>query len=458
MGNPVQMAPLQVTPVEAKLQIEQETAVRPELPVPRWSFISRVAFRAFFAYFGMYCVATQILPCLFPIPKVDVPDPGTLPPMRQIVFWTAAHVFHAKLPLVYAGSGSGDNTFDWVLAFCLLVIAAMATGIWSILDRDRKNYVTLYKWFRLFIRFALASQMIVYGMDKVIPLQMPVPSLVRLLEPFRDFSPMGVLWSSIGASPGYEIFAGSAELLGGILLIFPRTTVLGALICLADMIQVFMLNMTYDVPVKLFSFHLILMSLFLLAPELGRLADFFLGNCTVGPSTQPALFRTPRGNRIALLGQIALGIWMLGVNAYGGWEAWHTYGGARPKSPLYGVWNVDELSIDSQVRSPLLTDYDRWRRAVFDFPQWMSFQRMDDSFTGYGVAIDDKDKTIVFTKNADKNWKATFTFQRPATDRLILDGNMDSHKIHMQLQLMDRGKFMLVSRGFHWIQEYPINR
>jgi len=458
MGNPVQMAPLQVAPVEPKLQIEQETAVRRELPVPRWSFISRVAFRAFFAYFGMYCVATQILPCLFPIPKVDVPDPGTLPPMRQIVFWTAAHVFHAKLPLVYAGSGSGDKTFDWVLAFCLLVVAAVATGIWSILDRDRKNYGTLYKWFRLFIRFALASQMIVYGMDKFIPLQMPFPFLVRLLEPFRDFSPMGVLWSSIGASPGYEIFAGSAELLGGILLIFPRTTMLGALICLADIIQVFMLNMTYDVPVKLFSFHLILMSLFLLAPELRRLADFLFTNRTVAPSRQPELFRARRANRIALAAQILLGIWMLGANAYAGWDAWHTYGGGRTKSPLYGIWNVDELSIDSQVRSPLLSDYDRWRRAIFDFPQWMSFQRMDDSFTGYGVAINDKDKTIVFTKNGDKNWKANFTFQRPAADRLILDGNMDSHKIHMQLRLMDRSKFMLVSRGYHWIQEYPINR
>ena len=55
----------------------------------------------------------------------------------------------------------------------------------------------------------------------------------------------------------YEIFAGCAETLGGILLLTPRTTTLGALVCLADMIQVFMLNMTYDVPVKLFSFHLI---------------------------------------------------------------------------------------------------------------------------------------------------------------------------------------------------------
>jgi hypothetical protein len=441
--------------MSAQAQIAQ---IQQDSHTPRWSPTSRVAFRFFFVYFGLFCVATQILGGLFPIPKVDIPDLGSFWPMRQITFWTAAHIFHSNLPLVYLGSGSGDKTFDWVLAFCLLIFAALATAIWSVLDRRRENYVTLYKWFLLFVRFALASQMLVYGMAKVIPLQMPFPNLTKLLEPFRDFSPMGVLWSSIGASPAYETFAGSAEMLGGILLIFPRTTMLGALVCVADMTQVFMLNMTYDTPVKLFSFHLLLLASFLLVPEFQRLADVFFRNRTAGPSTQPPLFHTRRANRIALAAQIIFGIWLLGMNAYSGFTAWHTYGGGRPKSPLYGIWNVDALSIDGQLRSPLLTDYGRWHRAVFDFPERMTFQRMDDSFAGYGASINTKDKTIALTKNSDKNWKAKFTFQRVAQDQLILDGNMDSHKIHMQLQLVDRDKFMLVNRGFHWIQEYPFNR
>jgi hypothetical protein len=287
---------------------------------------------------------------------------------------------------------------------------------------------------------------------------MPFPNLTRLLEPFRDFSPLAVLWSSVGASPAYEIFAGCAEMLGAVLLIFPRTTMFGALVCLADMIHVFMLNMTYDVPVKLLSFHLILMSLFLLAPEFERLADFFFRNRAVPPSTEPPLFSTRRANRIALAAQITWGIWLLGMSVYGGWTDWHAYGDARPKSALYGIWNVDELSIDGQVRSPLLIDYDRWRRAVFDRPDDMAFQRMDDSFAHYRASIDTNDKTIVLTKGNDKNWRANFTFQRAVPDQLILDGNMDSHKIHMQLHLVDRSKFLLLNRGFHWIQEYSFNR
>src|SRR6202012_5647978 len=118
---------------------------------------------------------------------------------------------------------------------------------------------------------AFASQLISYGLAKEFPMQMPYPGLTRLLEPFGNFSAMGVLWASIGVSPAYERFAGCAELAAGVLLLVPRTTLLGALIAALDMTQVFKLNMTYDVPVKILSFHLLLLAVFLAAPDLPRL-------------------------------------------------------------------------------------------------------------------------------------------------------------------------------------------
>ena len=64
--------------------------------------------------------------------------------------------------------------------------------------------------------------MIIYGMVKVIPVQRHYPALTRLLQPFGTLSPMGVLWASMGAAPAYEIFAGFAEVAGGLLLISVR--------------------------------------------------------------------------------------------------------------------------------------------------------------------------------------------------------------------------------------------
>src|SRR5207247_818050 len=81
--------------------------------------------------------------------------------------------------------------------------------------------------------------MLYVGMVKVIPTQFPAPSLLTLVAPVGNLSLQGFLWTSIGASAPYQIFTGIVEVLGGLLLLAPRTTLLGAMICLASMAQVF---------------------------------------------------------------------------------------------------------------------------------------------------------------------------------------------------------------------------
>jgi hypothetical protein len=423
----------------------QSDPIQPQPNIRRWSPALRISFRFWLVYLGLYCLSTQIIGNLFT--AFGRSDLATLWPLRPVISWTAAHIFHVNAPLSFGGnSGGADCMFGWVTAFCLLMIATAATVVWSLLDRSRENYAELHKWFRLFVRFALAGQMIFYGFVKVIPQQMPFPSLTRLVQPFGTFSPMGVLWTSMGSAPAYEIFAGCAQVAAGLLLIVPRTATLGALISLADTILVFVLNMTYDVPIKLFAFHLVLLSCFLLAPDVPRLVRVAL-------STQAQLFRSVRANRIAFAAQMIFGLWLVGLYCYHGVGVWSTRGEGRPLPALYGIWEVKQMSIDEQPRPPLLTDSTRWRRAIFDYPDRMAFQRTDESFAPYGASINLQEKTLALTKKDDKNWTASFTFQRPAENQLILDGRMDNHQVHMELQLTDRNSFVLVSRGFHWIQE-----
>lgn len=427
---------------------------------PRWSVPTRIAFRFCFLYFGLYVVLTQMFTSLvlFTTNDSGAFEFDTTAPARALVVWLASHVFRIGHPVVTVETGSGDRYYDWIILFCILTLAVLGTAIWSVLDRACESYPKLYTWFRVFIRFSLAATMFTYGAAKVLPLQMPFPYLTRLLEPYGNFSPMGVLWSSIGASPAYEIFAGSAEMLGGLLLIFPRTSTLGALVCLADATQIFMLNMTYDVPVKLLAFHLILISLFLLAFDFHRLANFFFLDRPAPSSSDRPLFRRERANRIALAVQILFGLWLIGANLYGSVSVYNVYGPGRPKSPLYGIWNVQDLTVDGQSRAPLLTDTSRWRRLVFDNPQSVTAQDMDDSFRRYGVKIETKTSTLEMTSPTDKTWKASFSFAEPAPNQLVLDGTMDGKKVHAQLELLDRSKLTIVSRGFHFISERPFNR
>jgi hypothetical protein len=330
--------------------------------------------------------------------------------------------------------------------------------VWSFVAHRRESHVRSHIWFRMFLRFALGSTLIGYGALKAIPLQMPYPSLARLVEPFGHFSPMGVLWSSIGVSRPYEIFTGCAELTAGILLIIPSTVALGALVSLACAIQIFMLNMAYDVPVKLFSFHLLLMSLFLLAPDARRLLNALVLNRPVDRSPVPSPGGTARAIRIGVILQMVFGAYLVGMNIKGALDAWTQYGGGAPKAPLYGIWNVAYMSIDDVERAPLITDNDRWRRIVFDRPTAVTFQRMDDTFARFGSKIEMETKSLTLSKRDDPKWTASFSFQQGASDRMALQGEMDGKKVQMRLELFPRERFLLVSRGFNWIQEYPFNQ
>src|SRR5262249_22935543 len=145
------------------------------------------------------------------------------------------------------------------------------------------------------------------------------------------------------------------------------------------------LNMAYDIGLKQISFHLILLSLFLLAPEFRRLANFFVLNRPTGSSQQLEIFQS----RLAVIAQLAFGAYLLGTFAYINWTYWYAAGDRSPRSALYGIWNVNALTVDGENRPPTLNDYDRrWRRLIFDLPNAMAVQRLDDSFARYGASVD----------------------------------------------------------------------
>jgi hypothetical protein len=407
---------------------------------PHWRPATRVAFRFAVVYFGLYVLLTQMLGSLIPIPIGDgLPELG--PKIQGWVVWTGAHLFHVNASWVL--SGSGDKLFDWVQVFCLLVAAALATLVWTVLDRGRERYDRLYRWFRVFARFALGSTLVTYGVAKAIPLQMPAPPPSRLIEPFGNFSPMGVLWYSVGASFPYEVIVGCAELVAGVLLFIPRTALAGALVALADMVMVFILNMTYDVPVKLFSFHMVVLSLILIAPDAKRLVAQI---CSAGARTRPAA-----------VAQVAFGAYIVAIGLYGSAQAWHTYGGGVPTPAIYGIWDVDAMTIDGVSHAPLLSDPERWRRIVVDRATSITFVRLDDTLARYRMQLDTEKNAIVLSA-ADKNWSAHFSLTRPSPAHLVLDGSMGGHAVHMETTRYDPSRFNLVSRGFHWVQQYPVNQ
>jgi uncharacterized membrane protein YphA (DoxX/SURF4 family) len=407
----------------------------------RWNLAKRVAFRFVFSYFSIF----------FFSPLVDyLPFGGYLVGRYDalcyvVVLWLEKHVLHTGWDIYLLDGGGISNTaFGTILFFCYVTLAAVATILWSVLDRKRADYVRLHQWLRLVMRWSLALMMIHYGVLKVIPVQMIAPPPLGLLRlRVGQLHPMMMLWTFVGSSPAYESFTGAAEMLGGILLLVPRTTLLGALVCFADMIMVVTLNFCYDVHVKLFSMHLLVMSFLLIAPDLRRLADLLLFNRRVEPAVAMLLSPYRWLNRSLQVLVVLFGLYGIGTGFEEARERYAKFHPAQP--PLYGAWSVDEFAVDGKD-VPLFTDPQRWRWVTFQAPGSLSVEMMIGSIRKYPLALDMKSRRMVLGKDGT----SAFSFQQPQPAVLLLEGRLDGHPARARLS-----KMPLTSMGLRWIFNPP---
>jgi hypothetical protein len=426
--------------------------MEPRPAEPEWGPVKRVLFRFLFAYLVLY---------IFPFPLDVIPYVGMVTQPYQdlwnaIVPWVGEHVFHVAITV--QPNGSGDTTYNYVQVFCYLVLALTAAAVWTLLDRRRRDYFRLNEWLRVYVRFSLATAMISYGAMKVIPAQFPGPSLDRLLQPIGDASPMGLLWTFMGASKSYNVFSGLGEMLGGLLLLTRRTTTLGALVSSAVLVNIVMLNFSYDVPVKLYSCHLLAMAVLLMAPDARRLANLLVLNRGTAPTEIRPLFERRWLHRGALILRTVFVLGFAVLSFYGAYEGRKNYDlamGTRP--PFYGIWNVEGVEVDGRPQPPGTPDAARWRRVVFGYPGNFAVHLMSDSRQRYFLKLDAAKKTLGLTKRDDPEWKTTISYQETKPDLLLLAGPFDGHKIRVKLRRTEIPKFRLKERGFHWINEYPFN-
>ncbi|HET9225926.1 MAG TPA: hypothetical protein VFR31_04625, partial [Thermoanaerobaculia bacterium] len=321
----------------------------------------------------------------------------------------------------------GNDSYAWVRFFCTLAFAGVAAAVWSVLDRNRLRYERLYPWLRFLLRYMLAGAMIRYGAIKVIPSQMIAPPpLGALQQRLGDIFPNHVLWWTVGASPAFETASGLAELLGGVLLLVPRTTLLGALISAANMLLVFLLNIFYDVPVKLGSLTLLMMAVILVAPDVPRLADMFFFHRRVERSRVPPLFRRKWLDRIPHILLFLFGLYSVKSGLEWGAERYKTMN--PPRSPFYGLWSVEGFARDGR-EVPLYTEPDRWRFVTFRTPGSLGVEQMAGARKNYELGVNMDRKTMTLDPPL-----GSFSFTRPEKDVIVLDGQLEGRRVRAKLR------------------------
>jgi len=420
---------------------------------PAWTIATRLGFRFVFAYLVLYNFP-------FPIGGLPLTDPMKAwydKLWHLVVPSFAAHVLHLAKPITVFSNGSGDTTYDYVLVLVFALLSAAATLVWSLLDRRTTSHPRLAFGLRVYVRYVLAYALLSYGAFKVIQTQFPYPALDRMVEPFGEFSPMGVVWSWMGISYAYNLFAGLAEMTSGILLFFRRTVMLGALLGIAVLSNVVVINFAFDVPVKLYSSHLLLMAVFLVAPDARRLVGACVMNRGMTAADLGAAFAT---RRMRMAGAVAKTCFVLAGVLAPLWTSQSFRRQIAERPPLYGIWEVDSFVRGHEALPALVGDSVRWRRLVFSYPGGASVRLLNDSTRGYRVTADTVKHTLVLSSRRDSSFKLPLAYARGGArnDSLRLDGIVKGDSLHVRLHRLDESKFLLVSRGYHWINEFPLNR
>jgi hypothetical protein len=223
------------------------------------------------------------------------------------------------------------------------------------------------------------------------------------------------------------------ELVACVLLCFRRTATLGALVCLAVMTNVTLMNYFYGVPVKLYATMITLSAAVLVLYDARRLFNVFVLNRPVAPSNEstivqdrvPAVWR--RVIKTVAVGSVALSSVVVMAK---------TLNPPQPSSPIEGSWNVS---------SP--TSSAAWRKLTI---------------TRTGIVVRAANDSVFGCRLANPNLLHALSLQCPrghagelewsrAGDTLHLRGTFVNTPIDLAATVNDRSSYPLMRAKFRWI-------
>ncbi len=365
-----------------------------------WSTFEKIAFRIAFIFF------------------ISMSLPNSAGWYKDLVSFDWAHLHYRDLYDV-ARFGSGIDWFGrtifgsslngyatWIITFLFSVVGGV---IWTLISKVRKpevqEYNILYYWLRVVVRYRAGIGIIGFGFTKLLPTQMPYPSLGLLNTNFGDFTLQKIYWLSIGIVPWYQVFAGVVELAAGILLFFRGTTTLGAILLLGALGDIVYVNFAYDGGVHVYSSYFVLLAAFILWKDIPNIYNLLiLEKLTIPNNHYPALSEKWQQYTRYILkgGVIGVFVFFLFYLQYINFkfDPYKQPATAGIKT-LRGNYDVSEFKINNQEIPYSPTDTVRWQWATFE--NWTSLtfkvnkpQSLDLS-NGGGAPMRDLERTFELT-------------------------------------------------------------
>lgn len=375
-----------------------------------------------------------------------------IPFLEQFVVWFGKTFLHLKDLHKITNTGSGDTTYDFVLILVIVILSLLVSIIILFIDRKRASYRPLYLFTIVIARYYVAFTMITYGFAKLFDGQFPANGYSRLEERVGDMSPMGMVWAFMGASRAYTFVSGLLEFTGGVLLLFRKTKTIGALFSMAVMLNVALLNYMYDVPVKIFSTHIVLLCVFILTYDWKLLYNFFIRHRT--EKLDYNKLRAPKQwMQVSLRVIKVLFIIVMLWNNSSYLQATLN----KKPVPMEGFYAVNTFVLNHDTLPVISNKKDTvgWSKMFVQYPGSVSIKMNSDTTIWKKIMIDTVKQTFTIS-NYDSTAYALLQYTM-RNDTVTFSGIIKKDTATIISVRKRKKDYSLTGRGFHWINEYPPN-
>ena len=382
----------------------------------------------------------------FPFPYAILPDIGGLlaPFFEPIIEFLSAHLFKIKSP--YTSQILSDSTGLYIHTFFIAFISILLGTIWHFFSKQQEKLIFIF--FQLFISYYLSLQLFIYGFNKVFKHQFYLPEPNTLFTPIGEASPDILYWTVMGSSYIYSVFAGILEIIPAILLLFRKTRLLGALIAMAVLINVVLINIGFDISVKLYSLFLLLLSVLIIAPESKRLFAFFIQGKATIPNPKEVeisqIINTPNKAMFAALGKSILIGLILFESLFIYFKTNNFNDDLAPRPFLHGAYQVNNFSSNSQqANNETIERFFIHRKGYF------ITQDKNGKLKDYQLTYQNSKQQFILRDYKNQTHFLKYDYF-PKDSLLYLKGVLQNDSIELQSSVIDLKELPLLQKPFHW--------
>lgn len=356
-------------------------------------------------------------------------------------------------------SNGFDSKYDFSRFLLVAMISIIGALIWVFIDsKNNKDYnIKLNIFLETILRYHIGLTLILYGFSKIFILQFGEMDINRLETEIGNNNGMSFLWTFMSYSKFYGFTAGLIEVIGGLLLLFRKTTSLGGFLLLIAMANVVLMDIGYDVSVKMFAIHLLLMIVLLIRTDLKRLFHFFLGSKPTLAYKYLPLFESSKLKKIGfalkgiLLLYITISFAQYMVERV---ESQHTNAYAN----LTSSQEVELFIKNGDTIPNKISNGNRWIKMNINdlsyIPETLMIAKVDKTNERFKFTADTLAQKISLTSLYGEN-KDTheITYKALADNIFIYEGIFKGDTLWIQTKAKNLDDYRLIKSGTRWIRD-----